>query len=148
LPSFADDGYLSQGGDMAGNHVSVAASAFRGAVDKPTAGEAEDKHDFDERLAAFVGVASTLAETLEACPETGSVGQVAEAVRLAFGGLPEPRMDEHRPSGQYRVARDIATHDCEFALWAARRPADKPGPDLICQGYARWIREELALLDS
>jgi hypothetical protein len=146
LPNFTVDGYLGQGGVMAGNHHSGAASAYRGAVDKPTV--SESKCDFDVPLAAFVGVASTLAETLEACPETGSVGQVAEAVREAFGGLPEPPKEEHRPFGRYRVARDIATHDCKFAVWAARRPAEKPGPDLICKGYARWIREEIALLDG
>jgi hypothetical protein len=108
--------------------------------------------DFRLRLAVFAEAARTLAEALERAPTGVSLGRQTEAVRRAFGRVPGPPPGDAAAAARYGVARLIATHDCDFVLWAAGRPGDRAagpgGADPLYAGYARWIREQLGLLGA
>jgi hypothetical protein len=110
--------------------------------------EAAFRSAFRLRLAVFADVALALTDALEASPAGASFVNEAGAVWRAFGHVPPPPDEDHGLARQYRLARDIATADCEFVLWAGRQSSGQAcgGPDLVCRGYARWIREELGLL--
>ena len=100
---------------------------------------------FHLRLAVFADIALALAEALEAAPAAVAVAKATDAVRRAFSRLSAPAAGAD-DAAAYRVAQDIATTDCDFVGWAGRQRRGAERTDLILVGYARWVREQLALI--